>query len=119
MPQSDQRYLRVIFAPPELFDSRKAVQVVRAAPHSPPPVASGAEPPAQPVRALEAMVSLHRAVVDQRPAPHVLGDEARVTVAGLGHRAHGARVDRSRIGPHGDPDIGDPIPPRMARGSDD
>jgi hypothetical protein len=30
------------------------------------------------------------------------GVEAGMAVAGLGHRAHEARVDRSRIGPHGD-----------------
>jgi hypothetical protein len=35
------------------------------------------------------MVGLHRAVIDHGPAPHRLDDEARVTVAGLGHRVHG------------------------------
>ena len=46
------------------------------------------------------------------------GVEAGMAGAGLGHRAHEARVDRSRIGQHGDlhrhrrPD---PTPPRMAR----
>jgi hypothetical protein len=51
-----------------------------------PAVAPGAEPPARPVRSLRAMLSLHRAVVDHGPGPHRLDDEARVTVARLGHR---------------------------------
>jgi hypothetical protein len=40
-----------------------------------------------------AVVGLHRAVVDHRPAPHRFDGESRVTVARLGHRTHEARVD--------------------------
>ena len=81
------------FRPPKLPKPRQPVQVVRTGPHPPPPVPLRREPAARPVRPLRAMVRLHRAVVDHGPAPHRLDDEARVTVAGLGHRAHGARVD--------------------------
>jgi hypothetical protein len=40
-----------------------------------------------------AVVGLHGAVVNHRPTPHRLGDEAGVAIAGLGHRGHGSRVD--------------------------
>jgi hypothetical protein len=45
-----------------------------------------------PQATLRAVIGLHRAVVDQHPAPHRLEDEAGVTVVvGLGNRLHGPR----------------------------
>jgi hypothetical protein len=52
------------------------------------------EPPASPRRRLAAPRGLHLSSVDHPPAPVRLGDESRAWLAGLGHRAHGARVDR-------------------------
>jgi hypothetical protein len=48
----------------------------------------GAEASASPGRLLRAVARLHCPVVDHRPTSHRLDDEARVTVAGLGHGTH-------------------------------
>ena len=70
--------------PAELAQSRQALEMVGARPYSPPPVAPWAEPAPRPRRRLRAVVGLHRAVVDERPAAADVDDEAGVAVAGAG-----------------------------------
>ena len=59
--------------------------MVPTAPNPPPSIASRVAPPARPVRWFGAVIGLHRAVVDERPAPPDLDDEARMAVTGLRH----------------------------------
>jgi len=72
--------------PAELPEPRQPLKVVGARPHPPPAVAPRTEPAPRPRRRFGAVVGLHRAVIDHRPAVADVHDEAGVTVAGAGNR---------------------------------
>ena len=110
-----------IAATAELSQPRQPVQVIGTRPHPPPTITRRREPTARSMRASRGSGRPALAVVNHGPELSRLDDERLgVAVAGLGHRCHGSRLERTclwRIGPPPPPWCSPSAPPGQPGGA--
>ena len=89
--------------PPILTQPRQPLEVARTSQHLEPSITPRRRPSARPCRRFRTVGRLEVVVVHHAPASSRFGDEPGGDVAGLGHRAHGPRVDRGSAWPRFSP----------------